>query len=154
MRKNKGLSILEVAFSVAIIGLVIIFVIGMYSTFFTSGTKLNDENIANFLAKSYLNRYMVYANSEDENLRKIVRDLANNQSTNQVYQAQFGVREAQFVGRRNFNIEVTGRLLYSGDVSDTILVSVTVSWMAQTRGFKQGYGRTSLTLEKAVNVPK
>lgn len=153
MKNRKGLSILEVAFSVAIIGLVIIFVIGMYSTFFTSGTKLNDENIANFLAKSYLNRYMVYANSEDESLRNIVRNLAN-QSTNQVYQAQFGVKEAQFVGRRNFNIEVTGRLLYSGDVSDTILVSVTVSWIAQTRGLKQGYGRTSLTLEKAVNVPK
>lgn len=153
MKNRKGLSILEVAFSVAIIGLVIIFVIGMYSTFFTSGTKLNDENIANFLAKSYLNRYMVYANSEDESLRNIVRNLAN-QSTNQVYQAQFGVKEAQFVGRRNFNIEVTGRLLYSGDVSDTILVSVTVSWIAQTRGLKQGYGRTRLTLEKAVNVPK
>ncbi|MCS6956092.1 MAG: hypothetical protein NZM44_07045, partial [Candidatus Calescibacterium sp.] len=68
MKKTiKGLSILEVALSVTIIGLVIIFIIGMYSTFFTSGTKLNDENIANFLGQAYINLYSVYANSEDEN---------------------------------------------------------------------------------------
>lgn len=158
-KKIKGLSILELAFSVAILALIIIFIIGMYSTFFTTGTKLNEENIANFLAQAYLNRYAAYANSEDENLRRIVRDLATTQNTSQSnYQAGFGLYTAQFVGKRNFIIQVTGNFIYQGDVADQVLVNVGVYWMnrrKETQGsLIRGYGRAGIVLRKTLNVPK
>ncbi|MCS6955374.1 MAG: hypothetical protein NZM44_03355 [Candidatus Calescibacterium sp.] len=154
----RGLSILEVALSVAIIGLVIIFIIGMYSTFFTSGTKLNDENIANFLGQAYINLYSVYANSEDENRRRQVRDLVI-RSTSQNYRAQFGIYSSRFVGRKNYTIQITGRSLYQGDVADTILVRVGVYWFNERTGNRRGsiirgYGRTGIVLSKTLNVPK
>lgn len=157
LRSKKGLSILELAFSVAILGLIIIFIIGMYSTFFTSGTKLNEENIANFLALSYINRYSMYANSENESLRQIVKDLIINSSTEANYQANFGLYTSQFVGRRMFTIQVAGRQIYKGDVSDQIEVIVGVYWLeerTQQRGsIVRGYGKTSVILKKTLNVP-
>lgn len=156
--RKKGLSILEVAMSVATIGMIIIFIIGMYSTFFTSGTKLNDETIANFLGQSYINLYSVYANSDNENLRRQVRDLVNRTSS-RAYGAQYGLLSSRFVGKKNFIIEVAGRTLYSGDVSDTILVTVGVYWFNERtqnrRGsLIRGYGRTGITIRKSLNVPK
>ncbi|MFN3995808.1 MAG: hypothetical protein ACK4GR_04670 [bacterium] len=157
LKKRRGLSILELAFSVAILGLIIIFIIGMYSTFFTSGTKLNEENIANFLALSYINRYSLYANSEDENLRQIVRNLVNN-IADANYQANFGLYTSQFVGRRIFTIQVAGRQIYGGDVSDQIQVIVGVYWLGertqQQGSIIRGYGRTGVILRKTLNVPR
>ena len=162
-KSKSGLSILELAFSVAIIGLIIIFIIGMYSTFFTSGTKLNEENIANLIAQSYINRYQVYANSEDPNLRDILRQLVNqsqNQSQEMNQTTTFGLYTSQFVGRRSYIIQVMARNLYVGELADSILVRVGVYWYnqrSQQIGSRRGiigYGRTGLVLQKVLNVPK
>lgn len=150
---ERGLSILELAFSVSIIGLVIIFIIGMYSTFFTSGTKLNEETVANFIAQAYINLYTVYANSEDVNLRDRVRRLVIQDNTLR-QESQFGLYTSQFVGRRNYVIQIVGRNIYTGDVSDSILVNVGVYWFQEQGGIRRGYGRTGVVMRKALNVPK
>lgn len=158
--REKGLSILELAISVALIALIIIFILGMYSTFFTSGVKLNDETIANFLGQSYINLYSVYANSDNENLRRQVRllvDISNPKT--QTYGAQYGILSSRFVGKKNFIIEVAGRTIYQGDISDKILVIVGVYWFTervQNRkgSLIRGYGRTGITLRKVLNLPK
>ncbi|MEN3015516.1 MAG: hypothetical protein ABDH21_05635 [bacterium] len=157
---KKGFSILELAFSVAILALVIIFVIGMYSMFFTSSTKINEENIANFIALSYLNLYSMYASSEQELLKQRARALVNNQNQNFTTRVatQFGkIYKQQYIGRRNYTIMISATELSRSDVASMCIIRVEVSWFENRSRQGQlirGYGRSSISLERIINIPE
>jgi hypothetical protein len=154
MKKRKGLSILEVILSVSLIGLIIIFIIGMYSTFFTSGTKLNEETIGFSIAKSYMDRiyfYSVNYQNYGTEFNKIVKSSAVNKQEN----TQFGLYKAQFVGNRSFNLQVVGKLVYSGPVNNIYNVKVGVYWrQINNNKFIRNYGKNYLVIDKLLSVSK
>jgi len=159
MGKRRGLSILELAISVAIIGLVIIFIIGMYSTFFTSGTKINEQTIGFSIAKSYIDRFYFYANNYQQYSRdfnSIIRNQGQNQGREVSNIVQFGLYKAQFIGNRNYRLQLVGDRIYEGPTNNIYLISAGVYWKegVQRRTFIRGYGKNFIVLRKIVSVDK
>ena len=154
--KNKAFSILELALSISIIALIIIFIIGMYSMFFTANTKLNDVTVANFVGQSWLNKICSYASSES-NVDWITTKLNPNKTTVKS-KVSYGIYSAEFVGGKSFTVFIWTNPIYSSPNTDLYAVNVTVYWLEAKNTNKnrliKGYGKNYLDFRRVVNVIK
>ncbi len=152
----KGFSILELALSIAIIALIVIFIIGMYSMFFTANTKLNDITVANFIGQSWLNKIASYSASENDSVWITTR--LNPTATTIKRNVSYGLYSAQFVGGKSFTVYIWTNPIYSNPNADLYSVNVTVYWMEAKNDRRnrliRGYGKNYLDFKKVVSVPK
>ncbi|GEM_PF-1364163 len=152
----KGFSILELALSIAIIALIVIFIIGMYSMFFTANTKLNDVTVANFIGQSWLNKIASYSASESDSAW--ITTKLNPTATPIKKNVSYGLYSAQFVGGKSFTVYIWTNPIYSNPNADLYAVNVTVYWMEAKNKEKnkliKGYGKNYLDFKKIVSIPK
>jgi hypothetical protein len=154
---KKGFSILELALSIAIIALIVIFIIGMYSMFFTANTKLNDVSVATFIGQSWLNKIASYASSEKDSVW--ITTKLNPNSTSISRKVSYGLYSAQFVGGKSFTVYIWTNHIYGNPNADLYAVNVNVYWMEARNNPRQnklirGYGKNYLEFNKVVTVPK
>jgi len=157
LKLKKGFSILELALSIAIIALIVIFIIGMYSMFFTANTKLNDVSVATFIGQTWLNKIVSYASSETDSIW-ITTEL-NPNSTSIRKRVSYGLYSAQFVGGKNFTVHIWTNPIYGSPNADLYAVNVNVYWMESRNDPRQnrlirGYGKNYLEFKKVVAVSK
>ncbi|MGB9638927.1 MAG: hypothetical protein ACP5RD_00635 [bacterium] len=154
--KIKGFSILELALSIAIIALIVIFIIGMYSMFFTANTKLNDVSVATFIGQSWLNKIASYASSENDS--QWITTRLNPTATALKKRVSYGLYSAQFVGGKSFTVYIWTNPIYGNPNADLYAVNVTVYWMESKNQSRnrliRGYGKNYLDFRKVVTVPK
>jgi hypothetical protein len=157
LKLKKGFSILELALSIAIIALIVIFIIGMYSMFFTANTKLNDVSVATFIGQSWLNKIASYASSETDSIWITTRLNPNSTSINR--KVSYGLYSAQFVGGKSFTVYIWTNPICGNPNADLYAVNVNVYWMEARNATNQnrlirGYGKNYLEFKKVVTVPK
>jgi hypothetical protein len=157
LKLKKGFSILELALSIAIIALIVIFIIGMYSMFFTANTKLNDVSVATFIGQTWLNKIASYASSETDSIWITTKLNPNYTSINK--KVSYGLYSAQFVGGKSFTVYIWTNHIYGNPNADLYAVNVNVYWMEARSNPRQnklirGYGKNYLEFKKVVTVPK
>ncbi len=157
LKLKKGFSILELALSIAIIALIVIFIIGMYSMFFTANTKLNDVSVATFIGQTWLNKIASYASSETDSSWITTKLNPNYTSINK--KISYGLYSAQFVGGKSFTVYIWTSPIYGNPNADLYAVNVNVYWMEARNDPRQnrlirGYGKNYLEFKKIVTVPK
>lgn len=155
--KLKGFSILELALSIAIIALIVIFIIGMYSMFFIANTKLNDVSVATFIGQSWLNKIASYASSETD--YKWITNKLNPTATTINKKVSYGLYSAQFVGGKSFTTYVWTNPIYDNPNAYLYAVNVNVYWLESKNDPRRnrlikGYGKNYLEFRKVVSIPK
>ena len=162
LKLKKGFSILELALSIAIIALIVIFIIGMYSMFFTANTKLNDVSVATFIGQTWLNKIASYASSETDSIwitTRLNRDLNPNSTSSISSKLSYGFYSAQFVGGKSFTVHIWTNPIYGNPNADLYAVNVNVYWMELRNNPRQNtlireYGKNYLEFKKVITVPK
>lgn len=168
LKLKKGFSILELALSIAIIALIVIFIIGMYSMFFTANTKLNDVSVATFIGQTWLNKIASYASSETDSTWITTRlnptSTSSTSSTSINRRVSYGLYSAQFVGGKSFTVYIWTNPIYGNPNADLYAVNVNVYWMEarndtarndpRRNRLIRGYGKNYLEFKKVVTVPK
>lgn len=148
IRKNynqDGFSLTELIFSILVLALAMIFIIGVFTKMLSATSKGQDMTVATYLAQSELDRML--------NDPARLRDIANNTTaniytggSNLAYNATF----TDSLNKTTYFFQITAQPLIAAATEQQLyFVDVNVYWWGNNpEGIREGIGRTNLRLSR------